>query len=118
MMQTLKAKLEQNFSDALLDCELVRDEITLHVAAEHIIEVCTTLRDDYQFEQLMDLAGVDYSEYGGSSWETKQSTEFGFSRAVDGLGHADCHKSAITNPRRSRSIRQGERIVIFLSPNP
>jgi NADH-quinone oxidoreductase subunit C len=36
----------------------------------------------------MDLCGVDYSEYGGSSWETKQSSEFGFSRAVDGANHS------------------------------
>ncbi|WP_417498651.1 NADH-quinone oxidoreductase subunit C [Methylophaga sp.] len=119
MMQTLKAKLEQNFSDALLDCELVRDEITLHVAAEQIIEVCTTLRDDYQFEQLMDLAGVDYSEYGGSSWETKQSTEFGFSRAVDGLGHAepvtDGYRFAVVYQLQSITHNQRLRLKVRLA---
>lgn len=119
MMQTLKAKLEQNFSDALLDCELVRDEITLHVAAEHIIEVCTILRDDYQFEQLMDLAGVDYSEYGGSSWETKQSTEFGFSRAVDGLGHAepvtDGYRFAVVYQLQSITHNQRLRLKVRLA---
>ena len=86
-MQDLKARLERDFADALLDCYLERGEITLHVAADQIQSVCYRLRDNYRFEQLMDLCGVDYSEYGGSNWETKQSTEFGFSRAVDGLGH-------------------------------
>lgn len=88
-MQALKARLEQDFADELLDCGLDRGEITLNVSAEHILPVCRRLRGDYGFAQLMDLCGVDYSEYGGSSWETKQSSEFGFSRAVDGLGHSE-----------------------------
>lgn len=88
-MQALKARLEQDFADELLDCSLDRGEITLNVTAEHITSVCRRLRNDYGFAQLMDLCGVDYSEYGGSSWETKQSSEFGFSRAVDGLGHSE-----------------------------
>jgi NADH-quinone oxidoreductase subunit C len=89
MMQALKARLERDFADALLDCGLDRGELTLNVGAELITSVCQRLRDDYGFSQLMDLCGVDYSEYGGSSWETKQSSEFGFSRAVDGLGHSE-----------------------------
>lgn len=88
-MQALKARLERDFADALLDCGLDRGELTLNVGAELITSVCQRLRDDYGFSQLMDLCGVDYSEYGGSSWETKQSSEFGFSRAVDGLGHSE-----------------------------
>lgn len=88
-MQDLKARLEQDFADELLDCQLERDEITLHVVADRIESVCRRLRDDFDFEQLMDLCGVDYAEYGGSSWETKQSSEFGFSRAVDGMGHSE-----------------------------
>lgn len=88
-MQDLKARLEQDFADELLDCQLERDEITLHVVADQIESVCRRLRDDFDFEQLMDLCGVDYAEYGGSSWETKQSSEFGFSRAVDGMGHSE-----------------------------
>lgn len=86
-MQDLKARLVEDFANELLDCDLDRGEITMHVVGEQIKSVCLRLRDDYGFEQMMDLCGVDYSEYGGSSWETKQSSEFGFSRAVDGLGH-------------------------------
>lgn len=88
-MEALKARLEQDFAGELLDCDLERDEVTMHVTAEHLFSVCERLRDQYSFEQLMDLCAVDYSEYGGSAWETKQSSEFGFSRAVDGFGHAE-----------------------------
>lgn len=87
-MHDLKARLEQDFADELLDCDLDRGEITLNVVAEQLRHVCVRLRDEFGFSQLMDLCGVDYSEYGGSSWETKQSSEFGFSRAVDGVGHS------------------------------
>lgn len=41
-------------------------ELTLEVDRENIVEICTRLRDheDTRFEQLCDLCGVDYSEYG------------------------------------------------------
>jgi NADH-quinone oxidoreductase subunit C len=87
-MHDLKARLEQDFADELLDCDIDRGEITLNVVAEQLTSVCVRLRDEFGFSQLMDLCGVDYSEYGGSSWETKQSSEFGFSRAVDGANHS------------------------------
>lgn len=46
-------------------------ELTLVVRAEDYLEVATTLRDDpaLGFEQLMDLCGVDYSEYDNATWE-------------------------------------------------
>jgi NADH-quinone oxidoreductase subunit C len=88
-MKAFKAQLEEALADVLLDCECGFNEITLHVPAEHILSVCERLRDEFAFTQLIDLAGVDYSEYGGSAWETKQATEFGFSRAVDGIGHSE-----------------------------
>ncbi|HEC60304.1 hypothetical protein LCGC14_0677710 [marine sediment metagenome] len=87
MIDVQKASLEHYFSADLLDCELLNDEITLHVAAESILSVCQQLRDDFGFEQLVDVCGVDYSQYGGTAWETKSASENGFSRAVDGAGN-------------------------------
>lgn len=89
MMNVLKAKLEQHFEKTLLDCEQDRGELTLHIPVDAIFSVCTQLCDRFGFEQLIDVCGVDYSEYGGSSWETKASSGHGFSRAVDGEGHMD-----------------------------
>jgi NADH-quinone oxidoreductase subunit C len=83
MSQALKSKLASTLADVLLDCELVGGEVTIYVAAEQIVSVCKTLRDDFGFEQLMDLCGVDYSTYGGSAWLTKAASDQGFSRAVD-----------------------------------
>jgi len=89
MIKALKAKLEQQLSDVILDCEKRFDELTIHVPAESIVSVCQKLRDQLGFEQLIDLCGVDYSEYGGSAWETKGASDRGFSRAVDGVGNME-----------------------------
>jgi len=85
----LKLELERHFAADLLDCERALDEITLHVAVESIATVCEQLRDQFGFEQLIDICGVDYSEYGGTAWETKGASERGFSRAVDGAGNME-----------------------------
>ena len=60
MSQVWKSKLASTLSDVLLECELVDGEVTVYVAAEDILSVSQTLRDDFGFEQLMDLCGVDY----------------------------------------------------------
>ena len=83
MTQLLKSKLESELAEVLLDCEYIGGEVTIHIAAENLTSTCQLLRDDFDFEQLMDLCGVDYSTYGGSAWETKSVTDKGFSRAVD-----------------------------------
>jgi NADH-quinone oxidoreductase subunit C len=47
------------------------DEVTVVVAAQDYHDVARTLRDapGCRFEQLMDLCGLDYSEYGMGTWE-------------------------------------------------
>ncbi|MBL1320805.1 MAG: NADH-quinone oxidoreductase subunit C [Methylophaga sp.] len=91
MIKALKAKLERHLSDAILDCEWSpsHEEITIHILDDSVVSVCKTLRDTFGFEQLMDVCGVDYSEYGGSAWETKGASDRGFSRAVDGEGNLE-----------------------------
>ncbi len=57
---------------ALLESSSVRlGELTIVVKAENYIKAVLLLRDhaDCQFEQLIDLCGVDYSTYKNSSWE-------------------------------------------------
>ena len=53
--------------------KLVRDrgEITIHVSAADYLEAARRLRDDpaLQFEQLLDLCGLDYSSYKDQAWE-------------------------------------------------
>lgn len=62
--------------------DIIRDvgELSATVVPENLIDVATALRDRYQFEQLIDLCAVDYSQFGKSEWETGGS---GFSRGVN-----------------------------------
>lgn len=46
---------------------------------------CEALRDEFGFESLIDLCGVDYLGYGSDEWDTDVSSE-GFSRGVEGRG--------------------------------
>jgi NADH-quinone oxidoreductase subunit C len=57
-------------------------ELVYEVDAAKLLEVCTVLRDapELKFEQLMDLAGVDYLVYGRDEWQTSGATRSGFSR--------------------------------------
>jgi NADH-quinone oxidoreductase subunit C len=61
------------------------DEIAIEVAPADLLEVCRELRDqpELAFEQLVDLSGIDYLEYGRSEWATESATTTGFSRGVD-----------------------------------
>jgi NADH-quinone oxidoreductase subunit C len=47
------------------------DEVTVQVGAGQYLEVMRLLRDhpDCRFEQLIDLCGVDYSDFGNGIWE-------------------------------------------------
>jgi NADH-quinone oxidoreductase subunit C len=78
----LAAKLEERFSNELIDCVCDREEVTLVLPAEHLLSVCKVLRDDEQFafSQLSDLCGVDYSGYGQVDWATHKTSSTGFSR--------------------------------------
>jgi NADH-quinone oxidoreductase subunit C len=60
-------------------------ELAYKVAANDLLAVCQTLRDaeDLRFEMLIDVAGIDYLDYGNAEWKTLESTTTGFSRGVE-----------------------------------
>ena len=78
----LATKLEERFSSELIDCLIDRDQVTMVLPPENLLSVCKSLRDEEQFsfEQLSDLCGVDYSAYGQVDWATRETTSTGFSR--------------------------------------
>ena len=64
-LDTLQAALHSTLGDAILSLVRDRGEITITVPAARYQEAARTLRDDpaLKFEQLLDLCGVDYSDY-------------------------------------------------------
>jgi NADH-quinone oxidoreductase subunit C len=61
------------------------EEFAIEVEVADLLEVARILRDEPQlrFEMLMDLAGVDYLDYGRVEWRTAAATASGFSRGVN-----------------------------------
>jgi len=78
-------------SEVLLDdihtpieaCVLEHGELNVIVRPDELLEAATRLRDAYGFEELIDLCGIDYSEFGIDEWTVEEAPNTGFSRAVE-----------------------------------
>ncbi|RWA51652.1 NADH dehydrogenase [Cupriavidus sp. UYMSc13B] len=70
-LDILKAALEKALGKRVQNLIEATGELTLIVKADDYLEVARTLRDDpsLRFEQLIDLCGVDYSQYGDGAWD-------------------------------------------------
>lgn len=70
-LEKLSASLKSALGGKLVNMSVHVGEITIQACPADLIEVCTALRDhpELRFEQLIDLCGVDYSEYGEGTWE-------------------------------------------------
>src|SRR6516164_7710968 len=70
-LDTLKAALEKVLGKRVQNLIEATGELTLIVKAADYLEVARLLRDDpsLRFEQLLDLCGVDYSDYGDGTWD-------------------------------------------------
>jgi len=75
-------------------------ELTFEVPAAQLVATCLALRDqpELRFEQLTDLAGVDYLHFGRDEWNTDTATSAGFSRG----------REALTRPSGTLSHEMGE----------
>ena len=73
-LETLSQNLQKHFGEKLASLKLALGELTIEVAASDYLGVMTALRDevDFQFEELIDLCGVDYSTYGEGAWQGRR----------------------------------------------
>ena len=101
--------------DSVRRVDSLPDELTIECDGAQLLAVAATLRDHAElgFDMLVDLAGVDYLEYGKSEWKTISTTGSGFSRgvnraaAVDGAaaGRRFAVVSHLLSVRRNRRMR-------------
>jgi len=77
-------RLGERFDGAAVHLTRPRGEIIL-VTAGDWHATCLALRDEFGFESLMDVSGIDYLGYGTDEWDTDTSSQ-GFSRGVEGRG--------------------------------
>jgi NADH-quinone oxidoreductase subunit C len=69
--QALQGTIATILGDKAKSVDLQLGEVTVVVTPQNYLEVAGLLKDSrgLQFEQLMDLCGLDYSEYRAGEWE-------------------------------------------------
>jgi NADH-quinone oxidoreductase subunit C len=89
-VEELAGRVSARLGDRVKRYPSLPHEASFDVAAADLLEVARALRDDLalRFEQLIDLSGLDFLDYGRSEWQTQGATDTGFSRGVNGAaGH-------------------------------
>jgi NADH-quinone oxidoreductase subunit C len=96
-VEQLLAQCREKLSDKLNASSLLYHEVTIEVSPTHCHRVCQMLRDDpiFHFDQLIDVCGVDYLQYGVDEWTTDPATSTGFERGVD----CSDKTATLTHPR-------------------
>jgi NADH-quinone oxidoreductase subunit C len=70
-LETLETSLRNVLGDHIQELKSALGEITIVVKAANYLSAMRALRDhsDLRFEELIDLCGVDYSQYGDGAWD-------------------------------------------------
>ncbi len=82
-VEALSARIQARFSDHVVT-HTALGELTVEVPAQQLLSVARALRDEEEFffEELLDVCGVDLLTYGEAEWDTVSASCTGFSRAV------------------------------------
>lgn len=78
----LQEKVKNLLLSEIVTSEIEYGELTIEVKPEQLKQSLTKVRDELGFEQLMDLCGVDYLDYGKANWESAKASNSGYSRGV------------------------------------
>jgi NADH-quinone oxidoreductase subunit C len=83
-IELLAQRVEAQFTGRVTRVASTCDELTYELDGADLLSVATVLRDgaEFKFEQLLDVTGLDYLNYGQVEWSTQESTGTGFSRGV------------------------------------
>jgi NADH-quinone oxidoreductase subunit C len=78
----LQNNIAETLGSNVLTSEICFDELTIELSPSAALSGFQALKDALGFEQLIDLCGVDYLDYGLANWETMTAVNTGFSRGV------------------------------------
>ncbi|MCE5387400.1 MAG: NADH-quinone oxidoreductase subunit C [Acidithiobacillus sp.] len=68
-LSTLLQQIQAGIGESILAHRLARGELTVELKRENFLSSCLWLRDQAGFDQLIDICGVDYAEYGDGAWD-------------------------------------------------
>ena len=73
-LELLRQNLEECLGGRIASIQVAYGEISIDVGVADYFEVMVALRDrpEFRFEELIDLCGVDYSEYGNGGYAGKR----------------------------------------------
>lgn len=87
----LRNNLSDCLGDKIIEIHADADTLTVEIMPSQLLAVAQQLREEpsLKFDVLVDLCGVDYSDYGISYWRSEAVTGSGYSRGVqpEGEGH-------------------------------
>lgn len=83
-LEQLQARLNNKLGGKIEELKSQFGEITIKVSPADLLAVSDVLRNDpdFYFQQLTDLTGIDYLDYGKGEWVTDEAANSGFSRGV------------------------------------
>jgi len=126
--EALAQRISARFGDRLSAVDSICGELTYELDKGELLEIMRSLRDedDFRFEMLVDVCGVDYLTYGQSEWQTDDATSSGFSRAAipknivpDADTTFDARRFAVVYHLLSVSQNYRLRLRVFTGPeNP
>ncbi|MGH1536783.1 MAG: NADH-quinone oxidoreductase subunit C [Gammaproteobacteria bacterium] len=84
-LNKLSSELQDVLASSILSIDINFDELTVLVHQDELLSVLSQLSavETFKFDQLIDLAGVDYLEFGTDEWNTETASSSGFSRGVE-----------------------------------
>jgi NADH-quinone oxidoreductase subunit C len=115
--EQLVGRLRARFGDRIDNVDVPHGQATVEVTPAHLVEVCTALRDepDFNFAQLTDLCGVDFLGFGeGEIPGSDTATSEGFGRGVEGTT-APGRFGWGNRPRHPQFLRRFASVVHLLS---
>lgn len=114
----LKESVNQHFKDQLISSSTALGELTIEVEIGDLLGILKTLRDndEFLFEQLIDVAGVDYLTYGLDEWATNEATAEGFERGRQDQPESQWQKAryAVVYHLLSITLNQRIRVRVFV----
>lgn len=119
MAEKLQQAINQHLSGKIIESNIYVGELTIEVDKSELLFVAETLRDhdDFQFEQLIDLCGVDYLTYGQDEWSTNEASSSGFERGRETItpsGSWDKPRYAVVYHLLSVTLNQRIRMKVFI----
>lgn len=118
-LEKLLDSLKDEFGSRGCSISVSRAEITMEVPGADFLEIAERLRKGkaYQFEELIDLCGVDYSTFGVGEWDTSEASSTGFGRGVGSGGaggKGESRRFAVVYHLLSITKNQRLRLRVFL----